>query len=126
MRILVAGRPKREDILAADHLDILIIPWAGLPPETRELMREFPDVAVHNLHHNAAPVAEMALNLMLAAAKMSIPMDRSLRAHDWSHRYRPTQALLLQGGTALILGYGAIGRCLAPMCKALGMTVLAI
>jgi len=33
---------------------------------------------------------------------------------------------LLQGKTALILGYGAVGQCLAPPCRALGMNVLAI
>jgi phosphoglycerate dehydrogenase-like enzyme len=123
--ILIAGRPKREHLIASPTLGALIIPWAGLPPETRELLGDFPQVTVHNLHHNAAPVAELAFALLLATAKFIVPLDRSLRSNDWTPRYRPSPALLLTGKTALILGYGAIGRRVAGMCKSLGMVVLA-
>ncbi|MGD2047949.1 MAG: NAD(P)-dependent oxidoreductase [Chloroflexota bacterium] len=125
-QILIAGRPKREQLLELPKLEKLIIPWAGIPPDTRQLMLDFPDIAVHNLHHNAAPVAEMVLALLLAAAKFIVPMDRSLRANDWRPRYWPTPALLLKDKTALILGYGAIGRRVAGLCQQLGMRVLAI
>jgi phosphoglycerate dehydrogenase-like enzyme len=125
--ILVAGRPQREHLIASPTLRALIIPWAGLPEVTRELMRDFPHIAVHNLHHNAAPVAEMAVTLMLAAAKLVVPTDRALRAHDWTPRYhRPNPTVLLEGKTALILGYGAIGQRVAHLCRALGMKVMAI
>ena len=112
---------------ASPNLHALIIPWAGLPEVTRDLMRDFPHIAVYNLHHNAAPVAEMAVALMLAAAKLVIPTDRALRAHDWTPRYhRPSPTILLEGKTALILGYGAIGQQVAYLCRALGMEVMAI
>jgi phosphoglycerate dehydrogenase-like enzyme len=123
--ILVAGRPRREHLTASSHLRALIIPWAGLPSTTRDLMLDFPHVAVHNLHHNATPAAEMAIALMLAAAKCIVPIDRALRTHDWTPRYRPNPALLLAGKTALILGYGAIGQRMARMCRGLGMKVIA-
>lgn len=125
-QILVAGRPEREHITASPTLQALIIPWAGLPGETQELLRGFPHVAVHNLHHNAVPTAEMALALLLAAAKCLVPIDRALRAHDWTPRYRPNPALVLEGKTALILGYGAIGQHVALLCRGLGMQVVAI
>ncbi|MBC8446448.1 MAG: hydroxyacid dehydrogenase [Chloroflexi bacterium] len=125
--ILVAGRPQREHLTASPNLHALIIPWAGLPETTRDLMRDFPHISVHNLHHNAAPVAEMAVALMLAAAKLVVPADRALRAHDWTPRYhRPNPTILLEGRTALILGYGAIGQRAAHLCRALGMEVMAI
>jgi phosphoglycerate dehydrogenase-like enzyme len=124
--VLVAGRPTREQIEAAPNLRALIIPWAGLPEETRALMRDFPHVAVHNLHHNAAPVAELALMLLLAAAKFAVRYDNALRGHDWRIRYeRPPPTILLEGKTALILGYGAIGRRVAAACRVLGMETLA-
>jgi phosphoglycerate dehydrogenase-like enzyme len=123
--ILVDGRPQREHLLASPNLTALVVPWAGLPEATRDLMLEFPHIAVHNLHHNARPVAEMAITLMLAAAKTIVPADRALRAHDWRPRYRDTPSLLLAGRTALVLGYGAVGRIVADLCRALGMVVVA-
>ena len=78
--ILIAGRPQREQLTASPNLRALIIPWSGLPDSTAQLMLDFPQIAVHNLHHNALPVAEHALTLLLAAAKRVVPMDRALRA----------------------------------------------
>ncbi len=123
--VLVTGRPERAQLAASPHLRMLVIPWAGLPVTTRDLLREFPGIAVHNLHHNAAPVAELVLALLLAATKFVLPLDRALRAGDWTPRYQPPRARLLEGGTALILGYGAIGQRVARSCRALGMRVLA-
>lgn len=124
--VLVAGRPEREELAASPALHTLVIPWAGVPQETRERVQDFPDVAVHNLHHNAVPVAEMAVSLLLAAAKFILPLDRTLRDGDWRPRYWDTTALLLEDRTALILGYGAIGRRVARICHAgLGMRVWA-
>ncbi len=124
-QILVAGRPNRNLLDASPYLHTLIIPWVGLPQETRELLSEYPSISVHNLHHNAAPTAELAMALLFAAAKFIIPYDQTLRQHDWSMRYlRPGPSKLLSGKTALILGYGAIGRRVAKACAALDMTVL--
>lgn len=124
-QILVAGRPEREHITASPNLQALIIPFAGVPRQTRALMRDFPHVAIHNLHHNAVAAAEMAVTLMLAAGKFILPNDRALRRHDWRPRYRSNPAVLLKGKTALILGYGAIGRRVARACRGLGMDVVA-
>ncbi len=125
--VLVAGRLKRHHLTSSPNLHTVIIPWVGIAPETRTLLAEFPHVAVHNLHHNAAPTAELAVALLLAAAKLIIPYDSKLRQHDWTMRYdRPGPSLLLDGKTALILGYGAIGRRVAAACKGMGMTALAI
>jgi phosphoglycerate dehydrogenase-like enzyme len=124
--ILVAGRPQREQIVASPKLHSLIVPWAGLPESTQRLMLEFPNVAVHNLHYNALPVAEHTMALLLAASKFIVPMDRSLRACDWRPRYEPSPSVLLRGKRALILGYGAIGRQVAKLCRGLGLEVMAI
>jgi phosphoglycerate dehydrogenase-like enzyme len=125
-QILVAGRPARDQLEASSALERLIIPFAGLPPATRALLLDFPHIKVHNLHHNAALTAEMALALLLAAAKFIIPYDRALRAHDWTLRYQPNPSILLEGKTALVLGFGAIGKRIARACWGLGMTVHAL
>ena len=114
--ILVAGRPERKHLIASQNLRAVIVPWAGIPEPTSELMREFPDIALHNLHHNALPVAEQAMALLLTASKFTVPMDRSLRTGDWRPRYNPNPSLLLNGRTALVLGYGAIGKEVARLC----------
>ncbi|MBN2566201.1 MAG: hydroxyacid dehydrogenase [Candidatus Eisenbacteria bacterium] len=125
-RILVAGVPDRRLVEASPELAELVIPWSGVPQRTRELMSEFPGVSVHNLHHNAQQVAEMAVALLLAAAKCLVPMDRNLRSGDWSGRYESSDVVLLDGRTAVVLGYGAIGRRVAHLCRGLGLTVTGV
>lgn len=123
--LLVCGRPRREQLAACPGLRWLIIPFAGLSAEAAILATAYPGLSVHNLHHNDAATAETALSLLLAAAKAIVPVDRSLRAHDWTPRYQPPATALLAGRTALVLGYGAIGRRLARALWVLDVRVLA-
>lgn len=125
-QILIAGRPTRIQLDGCSHLEAVLIPWAGLPDVTREVMRDYPQVRVHNLHHNAVMTVEMALALLLAAAKIVVPVDRSFRRHDWTLRYDSPQIVILDGKTVLVLGYGAIGQRVGEACKTLGMHVLGI
>lgn len=124
--IYVGGTPTAEVLEALPALTTVLIPYAGVPRRTRELLLQRPEVALHNLHHNAAPTAELAVTLMLAAAKRVVPLDRALRAGDWRPRYAPSVAPLLEGRTALVLGYGQIGRRVARACLALGMHVVGV
>jgi len=122
--VLVQGRPSLEQLALYHNLKALIIPYAGVPAETRTLLMEaYPKLPVYNLHHNAVAASELALALFLAAAKTLIPVDRKFRAHDWRSRYGGAPIMLLEGKTAVILGFGAIGSRLATLCLALGMQV---
>jgi phosphoglycerate dehydrogenase-like enzyme len=125
--VLVDGTPDRARIEASVGLRAVVIPYAGVPRATRELLRAFPAVEVFNLHHNAAPTAELAIALLLAAGKTLVPLDRALRRRDWRPRYAPERRddFLCAGRTALVLGYGAIGRRVATACRGLGMHVTA-
>ena len=125
--VLVCGRPSRELVLSCPALRYLIIPWAGLPDCTRDLMAGFPEVSVHNLHHNAMSTAEMAIGLLLAAAR-NIPIaDRSLRSGNWHPRYSMDDCFgPLHGRSMLILGYGSVGRRLGRISLSLGMEVTGI
>ncbi len=125
-QVLVAGRPQLEHLTASPDLRLLVIPYAGLPAATRELLLGFPQIAVHNLHHNASLTAEMAMALLFSAAKFIVPCDRALRKHDWRPRYNSPPAVSLDGKTALILGFGQVGQRIGRACHALGMQVLAV
>jgi len=125
-QVLVAGRPNSEHLAASPELHTLVIPWAGLPDVTRDLLVDFPKLAVHNLHHNAALTAEMALALLLAAAKRVIPFDQRLRQNDWRLRYESSPSISLHGKTALILGYGQIGQRVGIALQAIGMQVIGV
>jgi phosphoglycerate dehydrogenase-like enzyme len=125
--VLVQGRPSREQLEEHPSLGTLVVPYAGIPGETRALLLDArPELVVCNLHHNAAAVAELAMALFLAAAKSVIPVDRAFRSHDWRSRYDGAPTLLLDGKAAVIFGYGAIGARIARACDALGMHVHAM
>ncbi|MEM6282456.1 MAG: NAD(P)-dependent oxidoreductase [Chloroflexota bacterium] len=124
---LVAGRPTREQLAASDGLRLLLIPWAGLPPPTRALLPDFPNVAVHNLHHNAAATAEMAITLLMACARQIIPAHNRFIEGDWTLRYdKRYKTVVLSGKTAVVLGYGEIGRRIGAVCNALGMNIIGV
>ncbi|MHC4956068.1 MAG: NAD(P)-dependent oxidoreductase [Planctomycetota bacterium] len=124
--ILVRGTPTEADLNARPGLRAVVIPYAGVPRQTRELLATRPDLTLHNLHHNAAPTAEMAMALLLAAAKCVVPHDQALRRGDWSPRYEAPREMLLDGAHAVVIGHGEIGSRVARACGAIGMRVTAV
>lgn len=125
-QVLISGRPTREQLERSPNLHSVIVPFAGIPAPTRELLLDFPQLTLYNIPYNAKPTAEMALALLFAAAKFVVPIDQALRHNDWRPRYNGTSTIILHGKTALILGYGRIGRHIAPVCRALGMDVIGV
>jgi D-2-hydroxyacid dehydrogenase (NADP+) len=75
---------------------------------------------------NANAVAEHAISLMLALSRQL----HFLRDHQHARHWRPMQGDRriredeIEGKTVLIVGLGGIGRRLAQLCKAFGMTVI--
>ena len=86
--VLVGGRPAAEDLDASPALRYARDPVRGPACRTtRDLAARAAELAVHNLHHNAPATAEMAVGLLLAAARRIVPADRALRKGDWRIRY---------------------------------------
>jgi D-3-phosphoglycerate dehydrogenase len=70
---------------------------------------------------SSAGVAELGLALLLALARDIPSNDRRVREGDWAAP--PTE--VLYGKTLGVIGLGKIGRHMAAVCKAMGMTVIA-
>ena len=77
---------------------------------------------------NADGVAELAVALLLAVTRRVVPADADVRAgevfRDGSIPYQRFRGWELNGRTAGIVGYGAIGRALAWRLSGLGMKVI--
>ena len=123
--VLVSGRSDRSVVEELTNLKYLIIPFAGLSEELRAYLPDFPTLSVHNLHHNAVPVAENTIALLMAAAKNIIPPHNALMNADWRPRYVSNPSRLLHGKTILILGYGTIGKHIAKYLKPYDMLIMA-
>lgn len=125
--VLVGGRPSPELLAASKRLHTLVIPFAGVPATTSELLQTHPQMAVRTVHHTAGPTAELALGLVLAAARALVPADQAMRTGDWTPRFVPPQpTMILAGHPAVVVGYGEIGRRVARSLVALDMEVHAI
>ena len=122
-KVLVAGRPSIEDLVSLPDLDVVVIPWSGVPEETQPVLKQFPGLRIYNLHHNADSTAEMAIGLLIAAAKQIVPCDQGLRQGNWLPRYQKKNSIQLAGKNALVLGYGEIGKRIKLALEGLGVNV---
>jgi phosphoglycerate dehydrogenase-like enzyme len=125
--VLVKGTPTAEELRGVHHV---VVPFAGIPGATRELLSTNPQIKLYNLHHNSADTAEMAMALYFAVARKLVVRDRNLREGKWSEgsfmRGGSADSVRAAGKHALVLGYGAIGRRIANVCRAMEMTVSAV
>mgnify|MGYP001551241790 CR=1 FL=1 len=120
--ILIGGVVRLEEIDNCPSLRTIIVPYAGIPEVTAKSLGERPGIEIRSIHHNAVSASEMAVTLMLAAAKLIIPGDNALRKGDWTPRYRP-EGLLIEDSRILVLGWGAIGSRVGRICSAMGASV---
>jgi D-3-phosphoglycerate dehydrogenase len=73
---------------------------------------------------NSRAVAEHTLMLMLAVARRTVAHHVASTTGSWNER-NCFDAVELDGKTLLVLGFGRIGRRVAELAKAFGMTVIA-
>jgi D-3-phosphoglycerate dehydrogenase len=78
---------------------------------------------------NADAVAELAVALLLAAARRVLPADRDVRSgqvyRDGTIPYQRYRSWELNGRTAGLVGLGSVGRALRWRLEGLGLRVLA-
>ncbi len=74
---------------------------------------------------NAVSVAEHTLSLLFALRKQTLAMDRFARNDQWPDR-DTVEVLDIDSTTLFLVGFGRIGKKLAPRAQALGMRVLVL
>ncbi|MCQ4160575.1 D-glycerate dehydrogenase [Roseomonas sp. GC11] len=112
----IAALPESVRIIATfsvgtDHIDLAAAAARGI------LVTNTPDVL-------SVATAEIAMLLILAAARRGGEAERMLRARQWVG-WAPTQLMgvTLEGKRLGILGMGRIGQALARMARGFGMKV---
>jgi D-3-phosphoglycerate dehydrogenase / 2-oxoglutarate reductase len=94
-----------------DNLDVAAATRAGIP-------------ILYAPAIGSQPIAEGTLALILAASKRLRELGAMVTATGWDSRYE-VMGLDLEGACAGVVGLGAIGRRVAALCGAVGMTVVA-
>lgn len=123
---ILVGSVERElgsfDATVTPHLGFVQRLYTGVDGFPFERFPDHVKIA-GNVGAYAPFVAEHAVALGLASARAIVPAQTQVR----NHALRPAPEMrLLYGGTAVILGYGEIGRAIARRVAALGMRVIGV
>lgn len=122
--ILVDGQPDIDNLGPLPLLQAIVVPYAGVHHKTLSYVRSRPGLRLYNLHHNAHDTAEMALALLFALARHIVKLDHAIRQGRWTSDFETSSAVRLAGKTALLLGYGEIGKRIGEVLSAVGMRLL--
>lgn len=121
---LIAGKVTRRMIEAAPGLRLIQTPGVGYEGVDLEAAAERGIPVAITVCGNPVEVAEYTLMAMLAVSRRLVEIDRELRRGRWMAWDRRLQSFNLQGKTLGIVGFGRIGREVAPRAAAFGMRVL--
>ena len=113
-----------EVVAAAPHLGIVSRHGVGYDAVDVKALtaRHIPLAIVGDV--NSRAVAEHTLMLMLAVARKAAQHDAAIHRGDWNVRNR-FETVELDGKSLLLVGFGRIGRRVAELARAFGMTVAA-
>jgi D-3-phosphoglycerate dehydrogenase len=117
-----------ETFAAAPNLKVAGITRAGVNQIDVDAATAAGVIVINTPGRNANGVAELAIGLMFDVARRIAESDRYIRAGSWQSPtapYMDLRGMELKGRTVGIIGFGAIGRRVAQITNALGMTVIA-
>jgi len=117
-----------ETFSAAPNLKVAGITRAGVNQIDVDAATDAGVIVLNTPGRNANGVAELAIGLMFAVARRIAESDRYIRSGSWESPTAPyidLRGMELAGRALGIVGFGAIGRRVAQIAHALGMTVIA-
>jgi phosphoglycerate dehydrogenase-like enzyme len=125
------GQPDAAECLRWPKLRWVEVTSAGYTrydtPEFREAFRARGARLTTASGVFADPCAQHVLAMMLALGRNLLPSHQDqLTDHAWHYTERRYDARLLTGQTAVLLGFGAIGRRLAALLAPFGMKLYAL
>lgn len=112
---------SREALELADRLKIIARYGVGVDNVDLEAAREKGVVVTNTPGANSVSVAELAIALILAAARKIPDAVAATRAGEWPR----LTGITLRNKTVGIVGYGAIGRCVAERLLPFGCKLVA-
>lgn len=121
-------RLSRNTLEGLPGLRLVAVAATGVDHVDQDACRDFGIAVANARDYGSGAVAEHALSLLFALRRGLIPHDRAVREGRWSRgesfflQVAPVSDLA--GSTLGIIGYGAIGRTMATLARAVGMTVL--
>jgi D-3-phosphoglycerate dehydrogenase / 2-oxoglutarate reductase len=123
--LLLRTQPLKANLLAT-ALRLKIVSRHGVGYDSVDVAalsaRKIPLTIVGDV--NSRAVAEHTLMLMLAAARRTVAHHQASTTGNWNER-NTFDSVELDGKTLLVLGFGRIGRRVAELARAFGMTVMA-
>jgi D-3-phosphoglycerate dehydrogenase / 2-oxoglutarate reductase len=123
--LIVRGTRLDADLLArAGRLRAIARTGAGYDNVDVETATRLGVPVIYAPGIGSRPVAEGTLALILAAAKRLRELGAVVHENGWAGRYGVV-GLDIDGACLGVVGFGAIGREVARLCSAVGMTVIA-
>jgi len=125
------GQPDPADCLRYANVKWVEVSTAGYTrydtPEFLEGLRARGATFTNASAVFADPCAQHVLAMMLAFGRQLLPSHRDqITDRSWHYAERRYDSRLLTGQTAVLLGFGAIGRRLATLLAPFGMTLYAL
>jgi phosphoglycerate dehydrogenase-like enzyme len=90
------------------------------------LLREAGITVTNGSGIHAVPIAEYVLEAMLHVVRDVDARQANQRAHGWPDTQQAVAGGVLRGKTAVIVGYGSIGREVGRLADAFGVRVIAV
>jgi D-3-phosphoglycerate dehydrogenase / 2-oxoglutarate reductase len=119
--LIVGVDPVTAAVLDAGPLQVVVRLGSGTDNVDLEAARRRGVRVATTPAANARSVAELAIGLLLALARHLILHDRNVRSGSWTRH----TGVELAGRRLGVVGYGAVGRQVAGIARALGMEVVA-